>query len=143
MWKWGEGVILRIRRNKVSHWFFRIWKAKYSKSLLKHNSLWQRWLVRQLSKRQGSEGSSIDAPGERRGDKLQNHLPSSQYRPGSDPGKPFQQPRTQGAQVCTLPRILLIHTSVLQQVAPITAPKTRPPSILANLTVNQILHLPF
>lgn len=71
------------------------------------------------------------------------HLPNSQYCPEPDLGKSFLKPRTQGAQVRTLPGILLIHTCVLQQVAPITIPKARPPCILANTAVNQILHLPF
>lgn len=37
----------------------------------------------------------------------------------------------------------MIHTCVLQQVAPITTPQARPPSVLANTAVNHVLHLPF
>lgn len=41
-------------------------------------------------------------------------------------------------QVLQLASILLIHTCVLQQVAPITAPKARRQGILATKAVNQI-----
>lgn len=44
-------------------------------------------------------------------------------------------------QVLQLASILLIHTCVLQQVAPITAPKARRQGILATKAVNQIPHL--
>lgn len=70
-------------------------------------------------------------------------LSNSQYCPELDLEKPFLKHPTQGVQVRTLLGILLINTCVLQQVAPITTPKGRPPDILANSAVNQLLHLPF